>query len=150
MKETTWADVAPGDVIRLKGLRWTVSDHRPDGLITLTGDGGMSHTGKPNRTDRVELLERPEAEPETEQAAVEVIQHKTNATVLGTKEKGKPWRVPKLIQDLGTFRTHLFMLHGTWAGDLKTRKQIEAVHRQSHEDAIAGIPLPTYQEHEHV
>lgn len=140
-----WSDLQVGSYMRdLNGKTWKVIAERDFHLQIQDRDGVKKH-----------LPPRPSSTPVTLMVATEAEAEKTLADVLGARavarrdgEKG-PWRTPAFpTSGAGAIirgREHLSMMHGIWAGDVKTVAGLIECHTDSHSD-----PDPHgYQEHVH-
>lgn len=126
----TWADVVPLSYIKDKaGRAWRVEDAR-DGQMLLQDREGKRVVVSPNPFDPVTLLGATEDEA---RATLDAVLGPT--TLIGTKEKGQPFRCPPLPHRLEDIHTHLFMLHGIYTRSGPSAKSIQKMleaHRNDH------------------
>jgi hypothetical protein len=144
----TWGDLQIGSYMRDQtGVVWKVEKERDFHLLVVNRDGEKKHLKPRPPTTPVTLMGA------TEEEAARVLREKLGAQVIARRAAGqKGWLCPafpvKGAQGaMAEARSHLFMAHGIWTGDVKRMEGengMIACHTESHESPGHG-----YQEHSH-
>ena len=159
MTMTTWADIRPGDVVRLKGDDWTVTAaERRDIISTLPAKiavtierMGRAVGPRPMPADaEVERVEPTIGETVREAAgelpaAEAVAQVQLGAVVIGRKDGTAPWQVVGVDETM--IHAHLYTFHGVDVVAVGSAAEAMALHLADH---AAAVKAGAFIEHEHV
>jgi hypothetical protein len=154
---TTFGDLHDGEtIIDKNGHDWKISGFgisltRSDGTYafgTLTGGGGVTRFRQPVSQPVTVLRDDP----------VQVVEQKLDATVIAENtpaeiaeaDQAQLTGMPVHVPDFGKLtplekRSHLYLLHGVYAEDVQTEKQISDWHRDLHAGKVKSEVRP----HEH-
>ncbi len=155
-----WKDVRVGDVVRGrdKGL-WTVTD-RKGPQVTLAREGREPFTGEPKGA--VEIVQRSD-EPtlprisgvDEVELATAVVKVNIGGEIIAQQDSPRrPWKAPLNFTGQHELRSHLYLLHGEFVGDVKGKgamAELRAAHDAHHTARAEGkVPTNAWHDHEHV
>lgn len=139
-RQGTWGELKVGMTIQDKGgVQWLVAARDASGGFRIESEGGHHATLKPKNRDYPMTILEP-----TTQQAIDLVREELG----GTPEAYVDNAGTKLIH-AGPFtrssskfakrrieegQSHLFLLHGVWAGDVKEYKGLVEAHETSHAD----------------
>lgn len=156
MTMVTWADIRPGDTVRLKGEDWTVTRARGDGspgtttLVTIErGDRIVGPREMPSN-GVVECIYPTIGETVREEAgelaaAEAVAQIQLGAVVIGRKDGTALWQVVGVDETM--IHAHLYTFHGIDVVAVGSAAEAMALHLADH---AAAVKAGAFIEHEHV
>lgn len=154
MTMTTWADIRPGDVVRLKGKLWTVTQADPldaGRVMVSIRDAGTARWTNDRPGDlAVERVEPTTGETVREEAgelpaAEAVAQVQLGAVVIGRKDGTAPWQVVGVDETM--IHAHLYTFHGIDVVAVGSAAEAMALHLADH---AAPVKAGAFIEHEHV
>lgn len=161
MTMTTWGDIRPGDVVRLKGDEWTVTQAEAETfeVITVTiqragrtvgprgveRDAEVERVDLPGIADAVSLGEMVRSAEGDLAAAEAVAQVQLGAVVIGRKDGAAPWQVVGVDETM--IHAHLYTFHGIDVVAVGSAAEAMALHLADH---AAPVKAGAFVEHEHV
>lgn len=153
MSSVTWADIRPGDVVRLKGKLWTVTQADPlDAgrvMVSIRDEGTARWTNdRPGdlAVERVETIGETVREEAGELPAAEAVaQVQLGAVVIGRKDGTAPWQVVGVDETM--IHAHLYTFHGIDVVAVGSAAEAMALHLADH---AAAVKAGAFVEHEHV
>ena len=152
MTMTTWADIRPGDVVRLKGDDWTVTDTDTDDgqTMVVVQRAGREFSRHMPAAGVVERVDPTIGETVREQAgelpaAEAVAQVQLGAVVIGRKDGTAPWQVVGVDETM--IHAHLYTFHGIDVVAVGSAAEAMALHLADH---AAPVKAGAFVEHEHV
>lgn len=143
-RQSAWGDLHVGAYFREDGVTWKIEKERDLNYLGVNREGERRRfTPRDPRTPVTMLVP-------TEEEANGTLQKLLGAVKIGERATGaKGWSVeafptksgPGVLEDC---RSHLFMFHGVWAGDVKTLVGLIECHEETHRDPMKG-----HQDHTH-
>lgn len=147
-QQGVWSDLIVGSYMKDKnGKTWKVIAERDFHLQIQDRDGRKVHL-QPQQQNKPVTLVVP-----TEGEAIAALQDKLKAVAVARREAGETgWLVPTFPVSgqpgaIDMARSHLIMMHGVWAGDVK-RMDGDMGMTNCHNDSHV-LPDKGYQEHTH-
>lgn len=144
-RQATWADLHLGAYFREDGVVWKIEKERDFNYLGVSRDGERRRFHPRDGRSPVTML------VPSEEEALAALKKTVGARVVARRAAGETgWLVdhfpknPKVPGALDDGRTHIFMMHGIYTGDVKTLAGLIECHEDSHRD-----PLQGYQEHTH-
>jgi hypothetical protein len=147
-RQGQWSELRKLQYIKDKaGVTWKLVAHRSDGTWGAVNAEGKKLIIPPKPSDTpVTILE-----PTTEEA-VETLQKELGAIPEAIRDgetgilRVRPFPPAKRTAiNLDLARSHLFLMHGIYVGDVKGMKEMVEAHEYGHEDPEKGAYVP----HEH-
>lgn len=148
VREGKWGELFKGAYIRDKaGKTWKVFAEREGWWGIVDREGTKAKLSPRNSNSPVTFLEP------TEEEAMKAVRERLDGTPIAYKEEESAggtgmWHVfpfPTTRSGRGRLeeaRAHIFMMHGTYVGDVKTIKDLMACHDELHSDPDLKYYVP--------
>ncbi len=125
---------------------WRVRAERPGEVLLEQRDGTRRVVRRPDAFTPVTFMRR------TQEECEQMLAEQLGATLEARREPGfKLFDCPPVNpKEQSNLRSHLFVFHGVYVGDIKGAKNLAEVHSDLHADFDAGHELHGHVPHRHV
>lgn len=137
-KQGTWADLHVGAYIRDKdGKAWKIVAES-EGRYGIVDRDNTRKILNPQRRDHPVTLLVP-----TEAEALENLKA-LKARAVARRSSGQGWSCPPFPGRTDEAASHMLLMHGIYAGDVKTMRTMREAHDSSHVDPAGGYVAHTH------